>query len=159
PPLERGLIRLHHDDVPTLLGADLGDPMAHEPTAQDADLADRHMRALPSSRMTGARRIWGRNRLRCSGFQLRMPRRSTRAGVALAALCAAALVWALPAAGASPAKCNRACQKASKREQLKRLRLQNAQQKRPNVVVIDTDDMNQSDIGVMRNTLALLGAQ
>ncbi len=39
-----------------------------------------------------------------------------------------------------------------------KLRHRNAQQKRPNVVVIDTDDMNQSDMFVMRNTLSLLAA-
>ena len=41
---------------------------------------------------------------------------------------------------------------------LAKLRHRNAQQKRPNVVVIDTDDMNQSDMFVMRNTLSLLAA-
>ena len=46
PLVERPLIDLPHDDVPTRLGADLGDPVAHEPAAHDADLADRHIRSL-----------------------------------------------------------------------------------------------------------------
>jgi N-acetylglucosamine-6-sulfatase len=80
--------------------------------------------------------------------------------VTLAALCAAVLAWAAPAAHAGP-KCDRACQARQEqhRRHIQKLRRQNAHQKRPNVVVIDTDDMNQTDISVMRNTLALLGAQ
>jgi arylsulfatase A-like enzyme len=72
-------------------------------------------------------------------------------------LCAAALAWAIPAQAArTSAKCDQACQ--GHREKLAKLRQQNAQQKRPNVIVIDTDDMNASDMFVMRNTLSLLGA-
>ncbi len=92
-------------------------------------------------------------------------RRSHTAGVSLAALCVAALcvaalAWAAPAAHAG-SKCDSACQgaRAQQHRQMEQLRRQNAHQKRPNVVVIDTDDMNQSDIWVMRNTLALLGGQ
>src|SRR4029077_21263128 len=41
------LIDFADHDVPTLLSADLRDPMPHEPAAQDPDLANRHMRCLP----------------------------------------------------------------------------------------------------------------
>src|SRR4051794_27334327 len=79
------------------------------------------------------------------------------AGFILAALFAAALAWAGPVApaGAAP-KCNAACQ--AHHQKLAQLRRQNALQKRPNVIVIDTDDMNATDMFVMRNTLSLLGA-
>ena len=40
-------ILLPHDDVPPRLGADLRDPVAHEPAAHDADLADRHISLAP----------------------------------------------------------------------------------------------------------------
>ena len=81
--------------------------------------------------------------------------RTQRAGFSLAALCVAALAWATPMAHAS-AKCSKACQ--GKRDHLAQQRRQNAQQKRPNVIVIDTDDMNVTDMAVMRNTLSLLSA-
>ena len=81
--------------------------------------------------------------------------RTQRAGFSLAALCVAALAWAAPMAHAS-AKCSKACQ--GKRDHLAQQRRQNAQQKRPNVIVIDTDDMNVTDMAVMRNTLSLLSA-
>jgi arylsulfatase A-like enzyme len=75
----------------------------------------------------------------------------------LAALCVAALAWAAPMAAASAsAKCGKACQ--AKKDHLAQLRRKNAQQKRPNVIVIDTDDMNVTDMAVMRNTLSLLSA-
>ena len=69
--------------------------------------------------------------------------RPQRAGLLLAAFGAALLLWAAPppAAHASP-KCGKACQ--AHREKLAQLRRQNALQKRPNVIVIDTDDMNAS---------------
>ncbi|MDX6607140.1 MAG: N-acetylglucosamine-6-sulfatase [Solirubrobacterales bacterium] len=70
-------------------------------------------------------------------------------------LCVAALAWAAPMSQAS-AKCTTGCQ--AKRDHAAQLRRQNAQQKRPNVVVIDTDDMNVTDLFVMRNTLSMLGA-
>jgi N-acetylglucosamine-6-sulfatase len=83
-------------------------------------------------------------------------------GVAAAALFAAAFVWA-GAAGPAHAstKCDRACQAAREAhsEKLTRLREQNKLQKRPNVIVIDTDDMNATDLFVMRNTLSLLAAK
>ncbi len=79
------------------------------------------------------------------------------AGAILAALVAAALACAGTAAPAPAAvKCDKACQ--AHREKLAQLRRQNKLQKRPNVIVIDTDDMNATDISVMRNTLSLLGA-
>jgi N-acetylglucosamine-6-sulfatase len=78
------------------------------------------------------------------------------AGFTLAALAAAALAWAGAAPAADAAKCNAACQ--SHHQKLAKLRQQNKLQKRPNVVVIDTDDMNASDMFVMRNTLNLLAA-
>ena len=84
------------------------------------------------------------------------------AGFAAAALCAAAFAWASAASPAhASAKCDRACQAARQthREKLARLREQNKLQKRPNVIVIDTDDMNASDLFVMRNTLNLLAAK
>jgi N-acetylglucosamine-6-sulfatase len=83
--------------------------------------------------------------------------RTFRTSLALAMLCGAVLAWAVSAQSAqASAKCNKACQ--AHREKLAKLRSQNAQQKRPNVIVIDTDDMNVSDMFVMRNTLRLLGA-
>jgi N-acetylglucosamine-6-sulfatase len=79
------------------------------------------------------------------------------AGFIAAALFAAVLAWAsAPAPAHASAKCNKACQ--AHREKLAQLRRQNALQKRPNVIVIDTDDMNVSDLFVMRNTLSLLAA-
>src|SRR5690349_21938671 len=96
---------------------------------------------------------------------------SHRAGFALAALFAAASLWgaagalgspaATPTAAraaAKPGACDQPCQDR-RREHQRALRRQNAKQKRPNVIVIDTDDMNQSDISVMRKTLALLGSK
>jgi N-acetylglucosamine-6-sulfatase len=83
--------------------------------------------------------------------------RTFRASLALAMLCGTVLAWAVSAQSAhASAKCNKACQ--AHREKLAKLRQRNAQQKRPNVIVINTDDMNVSDLFVMRNTLSLLGA-
>lgn len=79
------------------------------------------------------------------------------AGLALAALVAGSFACVATAAPAhARARCDKTC--AVHREKLAQLRRQNALQKRPNVVVIDTDDMNQSDMSVMRNTLSLLAA-
>ncbi len=79
------------------------------------------------------------------------------AGFTLAALVAGALAWSATAAPApASARCHKACQ--AHREKLAQLRRKNKHQKRPNVVVIDTDDMNQSDMFVMRSTLSLLAA-
>jgi N-acetylglucosamine-6-sulfatase len=85
-----------------------------------------------------------------------------RAGLPLTIVCAAALgcaLWAATGAHAS-VRCDRACQAArqAKEQKLGLLRARNALQKRPNVVVIDTDDMNVTDLSVMRNTLAMLAA-
>ena len=83
--------------------------------------------------------------------------RTKRAGLCLGILCVSVLAWghlATPADGAS--RCDRACQ--AKRAKLTLLQQRNATQKRPNVIVIDTDDMNVSDLSVMRNTLNLLAA-
>src|SRR5262249_46027143 len=96
--------------------------------------------------------------------------RADRAVFALSAVCAAASAWAAAGtldsaaaagaesgpghAAAQPAKCDQACQDRRRQHQHE-LRLQNAGQKRPNVVVIDTDDMNVTDMFVMQKTLAL----
>jgi N-acetylglucosamine-6-sulfatase len=90
------------------------------------------------------------------------PGSGQRAGWSLAALCAVVLACALggSAVAHASASCNRACQaaKETKRHRLAALRARNALQKRPNVIVIDTDDMNVTDMSVMRNTLNLLAA-
>jgi hypothetical protein len=90
------LVDLAHDHVPPRLGANLRDPVAHEPAAQDADLADRHICRSPlvaSMRGCAARRdpsgevaepsewqaiypspirgVAGRNRATRSGFESR----------------------------------------------------------------------------------------
>ena len=102
--------------------------------------------------------------------------RSHRLAFSLAVTAAAVLAWALEAGletSASPALasaatnartaagCDTKCQAASDQRRQKRanLRRKNARQKRPNVVLINTDDMNVSDMFVMRHTLALLGAR
>jgi N-acetylglucosamine-6-sulfatase len=84
--------------------------------------------------------------------------RSQRAGLVIAALGAAALIWASPPQSASAAaKCDTGCQ--AQRGKLAQQRRANALQKRPNVIVIDTDDMNATDLFVMRNTLGLLAGK
>jgi N-acetylglucosamine-6-sulfatase len=96
--------------------------------------------------------------------------RSHRAGFSLAVFAAAILACALTGglgtssaartAARVAATCNAKCQGAAdqRREKRAQLRRRNAQQKRPNVVLIDTDDMNVTDMAVMRKTLALLTA-
>ncbi len=92
-------------------------------------------------------------------------------------LAATVLAWAGAAALGTPsvqparataaplarkaAPCDAKCQAASDRRRQGKaaLRRKNAKQKRPNVILIDTDDMNVTDLFVMRNTLALLGAR
>jgi arylsulfatase A-like enzyme len=66
---------------------------------------------------------------------------------------------ASPVAGKA-ATCNAKCRAAGdqRRQSKAALRRKNAQQKRPNVILIDTDDMNVTDMFVMQKTLALLGA-
>jgi N-acetylglucosamine-6-sulfatase len=102
--------------------------------------------------------------------------RSHRLAFSLAVTAAVALAWALAAGletSASPALANAAtnaraaagcdakCQATGdgRRQKRAELRRKNAAQKRPNVVLINTDDMNVSDMFVMRHTLALLGAR
>ena len=79
------------------------------------------------------------------------------AGLLIPALCVVVLAWeagpALAAPSGQPGNGNQ------HQEKLKQLRQLNKRQKRPNVIVIDTDDMNQSDIWVMQKTLALLGSR
>ena len=102
--------------------------------------------------------------------------RSHRLGFSLAVAAAVLLGWAAASALGAPssrtapatasppahsaATCGAECQAARDRRHAnrERLRIRNAHQKRPNVVLINTDDMNVSDLFVMRKTLALLGA-
>jgi N-acetylglucosamine-6-sulfatase len=114
--------------------------------------------SLSLSLKFGGREHMGRNVLRCPGFQIGMlSGRTQRAGLLLAALGAVLLFWAAPPPAAhAKAKCRTACQ--AHKQKLALLRQKNKLQKRPNVIVIDTDDMNATDISVMRNTLNLLGA-
>jgi N-acetylglucosamine-6-sulfatase len=69
------------------------------------------------------------------------------------------------ATAASPARkaatCNPKCQAAEEKRQQSQaaLRRKNAKQKRPNVILINTDDMNVTDMFVMQKTLAQLGAR
>jgi N-acetylglucosamine-6-sulfatase len=102
--------------------------------------------------------------------------RSDKVPFSLAVAAAALLAWmaagalgtpsaqtapatAAPAAR-SAATCGAKCQAARDRRHAnqQRLRIRNSHQKRPNVVLINTDDMNVTDLVVMRKTLALLGA-
>ncbi|HKH42638.1 MAG TPA: sulfatase [Solirubrobacterales bacterium] len=103
--------------------------------------------------------------------------RHHRLGFSLAVLAATLFAWAAgsvlgtPAAeparttGSPPARaaatCGAKCQAARERRQRNRaeLRRKNARQKRPNVILIDTDDQNVTDMFVMRKTLNLLGAR
>jgi N-acetylglucosamine-6-sulfatase len=102
--------------------------------------------------------------------------RPHRAAFSLAVLAASLIAWAsagdlgtptaepaqaTAAAGArTAAACDAKCQAARNRHRQDQaeLRRRNARQKRPNVVVIDTDDQNVSDMFVMQKTLNLLGA-
>jgi N-acetylglucosamine-6-sulfatase len=101
--------------------------------------------------------------------------RPDRAGFSLAVFAVGLFAWAAavalgspsersgaasPAAHAAAAKCDPQCQARQQHKQhVEDLRRQNEQQKRPNVVVIDTDDQNATDMFVMQKTLALLGAK
>ncbi|HEY6637743.1 MAG TPA: sulfatase [Solirubrobacterales bacterium] len=97
------------------------------------------------------------------GFSLAVAAAALLAGAATGALgppsARTASATASPLAG-SASTCAAKCQAARDRRHAnrERLRIRNAQQKRPNVVLINTDDMNESDLFVMRKTLALLGA-
>src|SRR3954449_3521732 len=99
------------------------------------------------------------------------PGQSQRAGFSLAVFAAALLAWALSGALGAPssgsakaappsvahpaAGCDASCQGVRDRRKRTRadLRRRNAEQKRPNVIVIDTDDQNVTDMFVMRKTL------
>src|SRR3954451_1397133 len=103
--------------------------------------------------------------------------RPNRSLFSLAAISAAALAWAAAGALGAPsaesatardaktartaATCDAKCQAAQgeRRQKRAQLRRQNARQKRPNVVLINTDDMNVTDMTVMRHTLSLLSAR
>ena len=102
-----------------------------------------------------------RNPLRCRGFLIPMRLRRRQAAGVLVVLCGAVVAWTAPSAGAATGNCSSHCSTATggKGSRLAELRRQNARQKRPNVIVIDTDDMNLSDMWVMRNTLSLLGGR
>ena len=112
---------------------------------------------------------------------MHLPRRQA-AGFSTAVIAAALLAWALIGsshhASASPvaqdakahssasgsATCQgadkAACQaKNERKRRLRHLKFVNAQQKRPNVIVIETDDQNFTDMFVMSQTLGLLGAR
>jgi N-acetylglucosamine-6-sulfatase len=102
---------------------------------------------------------------------------SHRVAFSLAVVATALLAWALPvalgapstrtaeAAAAPPARaaapCGAKCQAArdQRRQRREELRRRNARQKRPNVILIDTDDQNVTDMSVMRHTLNLLAAR
>jgi N-acetylglucosamine-6-sulfatase len=102
---------------------------------------------------------------------------SHRVGFSLAVVATALLAWALSAAlGTPPARtaeaaaapiarpaapCGAKCQAArdQRRQRREELRRRNARQKRPNVILIDTDDQNVTDMSVMRHTLNLLAAR
>ena len=83
--------------------------------------------------------------------------RSHRGALSIAVLCTAIAVCATAApvqsAEAGPAK----AKQQRKKERLRELRRRNIKQKRPNVVVIATDDQNVDDMFVMPLTLELLG--
>jgi N-acetylglucosamine-6-sulfatase len=103
--------------------------------------------------------------------------RSHRLGFSLAVAATALLAWALAGALGAPstspaeadaaqraraaAPCDAQCQamRDKRRQSRKELRRRNAQQKRPNVILIDTDDQNVTDMSVMRHTLNLLAAR
>ena len=104
-----------------------------------------------------------------------MPGRQHRSAFSLAVIAASLVAWAAAAAlgtpssgnaaataprAQQPASCNAKCQAANngQREKRRALRRKNARQKRPNVILINTDDMNVTDLFVMRHTLSLLGA-
>jgi N-acetylglucosamine-6-sulfatase len=102
--------------------------------------------------------------------------RPRRLGFSLAVSAAAILAWATagalgttsaepseatasPVAGTAAA-CDAKCQgsRDQRRRNREELRRKNARQKRPNVILIDTDDQNVTDMFVMQKTLNLLGA-
>jgi N-acetylglucosamine-6-sulfatase len=101
--------------------------------------------------------------------------RPHRLAFSLAVVAASLLAWAAAGALGTPsartaeaaaapvaraaAPCDARCQAARKQRNRAELRRKNARQKRPNVILIDTDDQNVGDMSVMRHTLSLLGAR
>ncbi len=96
--------------------------------------------------------------------------RSKRAALFLVILAAILGAWSTPvpsgtvlagppAAAAAPKKCDSACRAQIKAQRLEELRRLNKTQKRPNVIVIATDDQNVTDMFVMQQTLGLLGGR
>jgi N-acetylglucosamine-6-sulfatase len=81
------------------------------------------------------------------------------AGVLIAVFCSALAVsiGGAPVAAAAPGPDRAKLMDQKNRERLRELRRRNATQKRPNVILISTDDQNQTDMFVMSITLALLG--
>jgi arylsulfatase A-like enzyme len=79
-------------------------------------------------------------------------------GVLIAVFCSALAVsiGGAPVA-AAPGPDQAKLKKQGKLERLRELRRRNAKQKRPNVILISTDDQNQTDMFVMSITQALLG--
>jgi N-acetylglucosamine-6-sulfatase len=82
-------------------------------------------------------------------------------GVLIAVLCSALAVsiGGAPVAAAAPGPDKAKLKKQKKRERLRELRRKNKKQKRPNVILISTDDQNQTDMFVMSITQALLGGR
>ena len=81
-------------------------------------------------------------------------------GVLIAVFCSALAVsiGGAPVA-AAPGPDQAKLKKQGKLERLRELRRRNAKQKRPNVILISTDDQNQTDMFVMSITQALLGGR
>jgi N-acetylglucosamine-6-sulfatase len=82
-------------------------------------------------------------------------------GVLIAVFCSALAVsiGGAPVAAAAPGPDQAKLKKRGKLERLRELRRQNKKQKRPNVILISTDDQNQTDMFVMSITQALLGGR
>jgi N-acetylglucosamine-6-sulfatase len=81
-------------------------------------------------------------------------------GVLIAVFCSALAVSIRGApVAAAPGPDQAKLKKQGKLERLRELRRQNRKQKRPNVILISTDDQNQTDMFVMSITQALLGGR
>src|SRR5690348_1610810 len=94
--------------------------------------------------------------LMVGGNDIKAVRGLACASAAAVLACAVALPAAAPRAAAAAAPQAKAAKKLTKRERAQRLRKKNARQKRPNVIVIMTDDQNESMEG-LPYTQALLG--
>ena len=81
-----------------------------------------------------------------------------RTAIVVAAICAVTAACAVSSAQAAQSNGSNG-NKNQRKQNRKQLRLLNEQQKRPNVIVIETDDQNVTDTSVMANTLALLGSR